>query len=97
MKKGLNKEQRYYLGILKANMNNHRGIFAAYKSPSQAKINAYHQIALECIERGGERVVVLTANTFSFTAGYFYPDADTGELRACIELPTRTLDFAVAE
>lgn len=97
MKKGLNKEQRYYLASLNAKKGTLGSIFAAYKSPSQAKIDAFHKIAIECHKRGGFGLCVLTYSCHFFTAGYFYPDPETGELRARIELPTRTLDFAVVE
>ena len=97
MKKGLNKEQRYYLGILNKNKLIDGGLYTAYKTPSQRKINAYDEIARECYERNGYGMCVLTASCHFFTAGYFYPDSTTGELRARIELPTRTLDFAVVE
>ena len=97
MKKGLNKEQKYYLARLNANKYNQGGLYAAYKNPSQAKIDAFHAIALECLERGGHCLCVLNAGCQFFSAGYFYPDPETGELRARIELPTRTLDFAVVE
>ena len=95
MKKGLTKEQRYYLARLNAKKGTLGSIFAAYKNPSQAKIDAFHEIAIECLERNGYGMCVLTASCHFFTAGYFYPDGETGELRACIELPTRTLDFVV--
>lgn len=97
MKKGLNKEQRYYLAILRANQCKNGGLHAAYKNPSYRKINAYNAIEKECVSRGGYGMCILTATCHFFTAGYFYPDPTTGELRACIELPTRTLDFAVVE
>ena len=97
MKKGLTKEQRYYLARLNAKKGTLGSIFAAYKNPSQAKIDAFHEIAIECRERNGYGMCVLTASCHFFTAGYFYPDPTTGELRARIELPTRTLDFAVVE
>ena len=97
MKKGLTKEQRYYLARLNAKKGTLGSIFAAYKNPSQAKIDAFHEIAIECRERNGFGLCVLGATCQLFTAGYFYPDSTTGELRARIELPTRTLDFAVVE
>lgn len=97
MKKGLNKEQSYYLARLNAKKETLGSIFAAYKTPSQAKIDAFHEIAIECNQRGGFGLCVLGATCQFFSAGYFYPDPETGELRARIELPTRTLDFAVVE
>ena len=97
MTKGLNKEQRYYLGLLKKNQHNIGGLYAAYKNVSEQKIMAYLAIEHDCFMRDGYGLCVLTHSCFFFTAGYFYPDAKTGEIRACIELPTRTLDFAVVE
>ena len=97
MKKGLNKQERYYLSMLKANQYSGRGIYDAYKSPSSRKVKAYEEIAIECLRRGGSGLCVLNAGCQFFSVGYFYPDPETGELRACIELPTRTLDFAVVE
>ena len=97
MKKGLTKEQRYYLCMLRMNKDTGRDIFAAYKSPSNRKVRAFQAIANECVDRDGFGLCVLSATCQFFTAGYFYPDAETGELRARIELPTRTLDFAVVE
>lgn len=44
MKKGLNKEQRYYLAILKAKQHDGGGIYAAYEKPSVSKIEAYYAI-----------------------------------------------------
>ena len=93
----MTREQRYYLALLKSNKYNCGSIFAAYKTPSQRKINVYDGIARECYDRNGYGLCVLTASCHFFTAGYFYPDPTTGELRARIELPTRTLDFAVVE
>lgn len=97
MKRGLNKEQRRYLHLLLANNYGPDGIYGAYNNPSQAKVNAFNAIEKECLERAGFGLCVLTASCHFFTAGYAYRDAETGELRACIELPTRTLDFAVVE
>lgn len=97
MKKGLTKEQRYYLGLLKKNQHNQGGLYAAYKTVSEQKIMAYQGIVWDCVERDGHGLCVLTHSCHFFTAGYFYPDPTTGELRARIELPTRTLDFAVVE
>ena len=97
MKTGLTREQRYYLALLNKHKDELGGIFAAYKKPSTHKINAYLKISVECVNRGGYGLCILTASCHFFTAGYFYPDPTTGELRARIELPTRTLDFAVVE
>lgn len=97
MKKELNKEQRYYLGILNKNRFTDGGLYTAYKTPSQRKINVYDAIARECYERNGYGLCVLTHSCHFFTTGYFYPDPETGELRARIELPTRTLDFAAVD
>ena len=93
----MTKEQRRYLALLNANKHNQGGLYEKYKKPSQAKIDAFHAIALECLERGGHGLCVLNAGCQFFSVGYFYPDPTTGELRARIELPTRTLDFAVVE
>lgn len=97
MKKGLNKEERYYLGLLRMNKYTGKDIYDAYKTPSTQKIVAYYAIKRECDERNGYGVCVLSHNCSFFTAGYFYPDPITRETRARIELPTRTLDFAVVE
>lgn len=97
MKKGLNKQEQYYLSMLKNKQYSGIGIYDAYKNPSARKIKAFQEIAIECLQRGGSGLCVLTATAQRFTAGYFYPDPATGELRARIELPTRTLDFAVVE
>lgn len=97
MTKGLNKEQRYYLEILKEKQFIDGGLYVAYKTPSQRKINVYDEIARQCYERNGYGLCVLTASSQFFTVGYFYLDPATREPRARIELPTRTLDFAVVE
>ena len=97
MTRAMEHEQRYYLRLLEKNQHKVGGLYAAYKKPSARKIDAYYAIKRECVERGGYGLCVLTASAQYFTVGYFYPDAETGELRACIKLPTRTLDFAVVE
>lgn len=97
MKKGLNKTERYYLSILKAKQACPKSLYDCYKVPSTYKVHIDAFIRGECHERNGFGYSILTSTHYFFTCGYFYPNSETGELRAHIELPTRTLDFAVVE
>lgn len=97
MKKGLNKTERYYLSILKANQACPKSLYDCYKAPSTNKAHIDAFIRGECHERNGFGYSILTSTCHFFTCGYFYSASETGELRACIKLPTRTLDFAVVE
>jgi hypothetical protein len=67
-------------------------IYDAYKNPSQAKINAYWSIWQDMKEKGGAGLLILSANTCTFTAVYkigrfyvyktayntYYIDGETG-------------------
>lgn len=59
---------------------------AAYKNPSQAKVDAYNDIADFAIEHNGHLGIV-HANSFSFTALVDTPDAYYYFAKLCHRLP----------
>lgn len=57
-----------------------RSLKDCYKTYSLAKYTSYNDILRECQSKGGYDFTILTANTWEYTCGYVYANADTGEL-----------------
>ena len=53
---------------------------SAYGRYSKDKADAWDYCMKLCSEKNGEGLKVISANSWRFTAGFVYPDAETGEL-----------------
>lgn len=53
-------------------------LFTAYGKPSVAKQAVWGNLIRECAENGGMDLRVVSHNTMVFTAGYLFPDPETG-------------------
>ena len=53
---------------------------SAYGRYSKDKADAWDYCMKLCYEKNGEGLKVISANSWRFTAGFEYPDAETGEL-----------------
>lgn len=85
---------QYVLGHYKAH-----DIFSAYGRPSAAKIRAWRYCEQLCAEKDGRGLVVMSANTFRFSAGFEFTDPETGVVNFCYIAPDYdaiTDDFSVA-
>ena len=51
-------------------------IFKAYKSPSREKIRAFNYCLNTCRQYNGFNLRILSKNTFMFTCGFFFYNAD---------------------
>lgn len=63
-----------------------RQLHAVYNRCSDAKQEAWNQIAKECTNRNGFKLSIITYNVMYFTAGYMYKDGD--KLMFCVHTPT---------
>lgn len=61
----------------KSNLNS---IFSAYKNPSYDKQKAWEDCKALCYEKNGHNLKVVNHGTWFFSAGFEYPDAETGEV-----------------
>lgn len=57
-----------------------------YGKASDAKQEAWNQIAKECADKNGFKLSVITYSVMYFTAGYMYMDC--GKLTFCVHTPT---------
>lgn len=73
---------QYVLGHYKA-----QDIFSAYGRPSTAKIRAWKYCEQLCAEKDGRGLVVMSANTFRFSAGFEFTDPETGAVNFCYISP----------
>lgn len=60
-------------------------LYDVYNKCSDAKQEAWNQIAKECADRHGFKLSVITYNVQYFTAGYMYKDGD--KLMFCFHAP----------
>lgn len=68
--------------IATANFNryaiNNKGLFETYNKPSVTKKAVWADLVNECKACGGEDLRVISHNCMMFTAGYLFPDPETG-------------------
>lgn len=69
-------------------------IFKAYKSPSYAKQRAWNYCKELCREHDGFNLKVVNHGVQLFSAGFEYPDAETGEIK--FMFITKTTETSVA-
>lgn len=63
-----------------------RQLNGVYSSWSDAKQEAWNQIAKECADKNGFKLSVITYSVYHFTVGYMYKDGD--KLMFCVHTPT---------
>lgn len=68
----------------------YRNIWDAYEKPSYAKEKAWHYCRELCADMGGFDLLILSRNTFQFSAVFKFTDDETGEL--CYAYITRDYD-----
>lgn len=69
-------------------------IFSAYKNPSYAKQRAWDYCKALCYEKNGHNLKVVNHGVQLFSAGFEYPDAETGEIK--FMFITKTTETSVA-
>ena len=75
--------ERYVFNV---GCNGTRQLNDVYNKCSDAKQEAWNQIAKECTDRNGSKLSVITYSVMCFTAGYMY--IDCGKLTFCVHTPT---------
>ena len=63
-----------------------RQLHDVYGKASDAKQEAWNQIAKECANKNGSKLSVITYNTMHFTVGYMHIHGD--KLTFCVHTPT---------
>ena len=72
--------------VFKVGCHGIRQLNNVYKSWSDAKQEAWNQIAKECADRNGFKLSVITYSVLYFTVGYMYIHDD--KLMFCVHTPT---------
>lgn len=72
-------------------------LYDVYNKCSDAKQEAWNQIAKECADRNGFRLSVITYNVQYFTAGYMYKDGDKLMFRVHTSTDSGTMELGQNE
>lgn len=74
-----------------------RQLSDVYGKASDAKQEAWNQIAKECASKNGSKLSVITYNVQYFTAGYMYKDGDKLMLRVHTSADSGTMELGPNE
>lgn len=71
----------------------YRTIHDCYKQPSQRKVAAWGYCIRKCGEMDGHNITVLSYNSQTFTAAWYYTHPDTGVLMLHVETAYNSYDM----
>lgn len=71
----------------------YRTIYDCYKQPSKRKVAAWEHCIRKCNEMGCHYITVLSYNSQTFTAAWYYTHPDTGVLMLHVETHANSYDM----
>lgn len=91
----------YQKRVAKGNINSwnrssYHSIYEAYDRPSSNKISAWQYCIDLCNKNNGRGLKVISRNTYTFTAGFEFDDAATGEVMFMFITPSYDVAVSIA-
>ena len=76
-----------------AALNRNEELETVYANPSVYKRNAWLRVIRSSLAVKGSFPVIISHNTYAFTAGFYFPDPETGVLNVTIVTPNHKYTF----
>lgn len=76
-----------------AALNRNEELETVYTNPSVYKRNAWLRVIRSSLAVKGSFPVIISYNTYAFTAGFYFPDPETGVLNVTIITPNHRYCF----